>query len=220
MHFQLSAILSLSVLAVSTMASPQFLPGPGVTLTFADGTIEHFPFGTCIPSAEDGLGSTVLTATFSEAVICTLFKRYRFNTPRLPTCTRACPSPRTQLRQINPSALKLPTHLWTVSSAQSKPKQTLPQSACSPRRNNRKKDIPDYAVHNLRNRLNPTRTSPVRTFSSYPTISVNLSSRTFLNAIRFSTSSSTLNATPRGRAGNAKGFDTFAFVHWIGTLCS
>ncbi|KIJ41989.1 hypothetical protein M422DRAFT_255010 [Sphaerobolus stellatus SS14] len=75
MHFQLSTILSLSILAVSTMASPQFLPGPGVTLSFADGTTEHFPFDTCIPSAEDGLGSTVTFATFSEAVICTLFNQ-------------------------------------------------------------------------------------------------------------------------------------------------
>ncbi|KIJ48077.1 hypothetical protein M422DRAFT_248244 [Sphaerobolus stellatus SS14] len=75
MHFEFSTILSLSVLVVSAMASPQFGLNPGVSLTYIDGHTTHFDFDTCIPSAKDGSGSTVLTAVFTEPGICTLFNQ-------------------------------------------------------------------------------------------------------------------------------------------------
>ncbi|KIJ41710.1 hypothetical protein M422DRAFT_255329 [Sphaerobolus stellatus SS14] len=74
MHFQLSAIFSLSVLAVSTMASQQVDFLPGVTLTFADGNTEHFNFDTCI-LAHDASGSAVDTAVFTESAICNVYNQ-------------------------------------------------------------------------------------------------------------------------------------------------
>ncbi|KIJ26529.1 hypothetical protein M422DRAFT_272410 [Sphaerobolus stellatus SS14] len=71
MHFQLSTILSIFVLALSNtaQASP---PPPGVTVTYDDRTVKFFKYGECI-EATNPAGSTINSGLFSDPTNCNLF---------------------------------------------------------------------------------------------------------------------------------------------------
>ncbi|KIJ43291.1 hypothetical protein M422DRAFT_253496 [Sphaerobolus stellatus SS14] len=69
MRFQLSTLLSISVLAFPKMLVAVPAPLPGILVTYDDATTAHFPYNQCV-NLQNAAGSDLSVALFGDLVIC------------------------------------------------------------------------------------------------------------------------------------------------------